>query len=115
MTEKLRVWPGEPHPRGATWDGKGGNFALSAHAERVELCLFGERGRRELHRRTLPEYTNRIWHGYVSDLRPGQLYGYRVHARGAAQALRGGDAFPFPAHSLALFVSRRPAGAPVRA
>ncbi|GAC1396810.1 MAG: glycogen debranching protein GlgX [Vulcanimicrobiaceae bacterium] len=64
---------------GATWDGKGVNFALfSEHAERVELCLFDQRGRRELHRLALPSYTDGIWHGYVPDARPGLKYGYRV-------------------------------------
>jgi glycogen operon protein len=77
---KLRVWPGQPYPRGATWDGRGVNFALfSRNAEKVELCLFDSRGRRELHRIELPEYTNEIWHGYLPDVRPGQLYGYRVY------------------------------------
>ncbi len=70
---------GAPYPRGATWDGKGVNFALfSEHAERVELCLFDQRGRRELYRLTLPRYTNGVWHGYVPDARPGLRYGYRV-------------------------------------
>ena len=74
------VWPGKPFPLGATWDGKGVNFALfSANAEKVELCLFDERGRRELERVELPEWTDEIWHGYLPDLRPGQLYGYRVY------------------------------------
>jgi isoamylase len=76
---RLRVWPGEPAPLGATWDGKGVNFALfSQNAERVELCLFDPSGERELDRVELPEYTNDVWHGYLPDLRPGQLYGYRV-------------------------------------
>ena len=71
---------GEPFPLGATWDGKGVNFALfSAHAERVELCLFDVRGRRELHRIPLPGYTDQIWHGYLPDARPGLRYGYRVY------------------------------------
>jgi isoamylase len=79
MSSKQRIWPGRPHPRGATWDGKGVNFALfSRNAERVELCLFDAKGRRELERVTLPEYTDEIWHGYLPDVRPGQLYGYRV-------------------------------------
>jgi isoamylase len=70
---------GEPAPLGASWDGKGVNFALfSAHAEKVELCLFDARGRRELHRLALPGYTDEVWHGYVADARPGTLYGYRV-------------------------------------
>jgi isoamylase len=80
MTRSLRVWPGSPYPRGATWDGRGVNFALfSENAEKVELCLFDARGRRELHRAALPEYTNQVWHGYLPDVRPGQLYGYRVY------------------------------------
>jgi len=79
MTSKLRVWPGRPHPRGATWDGRGVNFALfSENAERVELCLFDDKGRRELERVVLREYTDEVWHAYLPDLRPGQLYGYRV-------------------------------------
>jgi glycogen operon protein len=70
---------GSPFPLGATWDGLGVNFALfSAHATRVELCLFDEHGR-ETERIALPEYTDEVWHGYLPDVRPGQLYGYRVH------------------------------------
>ena len=66
------VETGDAYPLGATWDGRGVNFALfSAHAERVELCLFDARGRRELYRLPLPGYTDRIWHGYVPDARPG--------------------------------------------
>ncbi|WP_119459310.1 glycogen debranching protein GlgX [Rhodospirillaceae bacterium SYSU D60014] len=77
---KARIWPGEPYPMGATWDGKGVNFALfSENAEKVELCLFDERGERELERIALPEFTDEVWHGYLPDARPGQLYGYRVH------------------------------------
>jgi glycogen operon protein len=79
-SEALRLWPGLPHPLGATWDGRGVNFALfSRNAEKVELCLFDARGRRELNRVALPEYTDEVWHGYLPDLRPGQLYGYRVY------------------------------------
>ena len=78
--DRIRVWPGSPYPRGATWDGEGVNFALFSHnAERVEVCLFNPRGTRETARIALPEYTNEIWHGYLPDVRPGQLYGYRVH------------------------------------
>lgn len=77
---KLRVWPGLPYPLGATWDGSGTNFALfSAHAEKVELCLFDDEGVREIDRVPLPEYTHEIWHGYLPDVRPGQLYGFRVY------------------------------------
>ncbi|HRY25092.1 MAG TPA: glycogen debranching protein GlgX [Geminicoccaceae bacterium] len=77
---EYRVWPGLPYPLGATWDGSGTNFTLfSAHAEKVELCLFDDDGKRELARVALPEFTHEIWHGYLPDVRPGQLYGYRVH------------------------------------
>ncbi len=75
-----RIEPGGPSPLGATWDGRGVNFALfSEHAERVELCLFDTTGRKETDRIALPEYTNQIWHGYIIGMHPGQLYGYRVH------------------------------------
>ena len=71
---------GEPFPLGATWDGTGVNFALfSAHAEKVELCTFDARGRRELQRLALPSYTDQVWHGYLPDARPGLRYGYRVY------------------------------------
>jgi isoamylase len=77
---KQRVWPGLPYPLGATWDGSGTNFAIfSAHAEKVELCLFDAKGNRETDRIPLPEYTHEIWHGYFPDVRAGQLYGYRVY------------------------------------
>jgi glycogen operon protein len=73
------VETGAPSPLGATWDGTGANFALfSDNAERVELCLFDPRGRRELHRLALPGYTDGVWHGYVPDALPGLKYGYRV-------------------------------------
>jgi isoamylase len=74
------VWPGEPYPRGATWDGEGVNFALfSEHAELVELCLFDPSGHQEIQRITLREQTDLIWHCYLPEARPGLLYGYRVH------------------------------------
>ena len=75
------IVPRRPYPLGATWDGEGVNFALfSEHAQRVELCLFdAPDSKRETMRVLLPETTNQIWHGYVPDARPGQLYGYRVH------------------------------------
>ncbi len=76
----LRLGPGAPWPLGASFDGRGVNFALfSANATRVELCLFDAADSRETMRLTLPEYTNEVWHGYVSGLESGQLYGYRVH------------------------------------
>ncbi|HJV10427.1 MAG TPA: glycogen debranching enzyme GlgX, partial [Burkholderiales bacterium] len=74
-----RVREGLPYPRGATWDGKGTNFALfSANATRVEVCLFDTNGK-EVERIELPEYQNEVWHGYVPDVRPGTPYGFRVH------------------------------------
>lgn len=79
MSARARVWPGKSYPLGAVWDGKGVNFALfSAHAEKVELCLFDSSGQREIERLPLPENTDQIWHGYIPGLWPGALYGYRV-------------------------------------
>ena len=76
---RFTMWPGRPDPLGATFDGGGTNFALfSANAERVELCLFSPRGR-EIERIELPEHTDEVWHGYLPEVGPGQLYGYRVH------------------------------------
>src|ERR1051325_10495909 len=74
------LWRGRPYPLGATWDGAGVNFALfSKNAERVELCLFDPKGRREVERVELLERTNFVWHCCLPDARPGLLYGYRVH------------------------------------
>jgi isoamylase len=74
------VWPGRPYPLGSSWDGEGVNFALySEHAEKVELCLFDVSGKRETFRIRLPEQTDMVWHGYLPEVRPGQLYGYRVY------------------------------------
>src|SRR6202012_1843916 len=71
---------GLPFPRGASWDGEGVNFALfSANAAKVELCLFDGRGERELARIELPEHTDQIWHGYIPDIGPETVYGFRVH------------------------------------
>ena len=65
---------------GASFDGEGVNFAVfSAHAEKVELCLFSPDGRKELARIALPERDGDIWHGHVGGLTPGTLYGFRVH------------------------------------
>ncbi len=82
MTDKsMRVWPGSASPLGANWDGEGVNFALfSQEATGVELCLFdNDDPNRETHRIPLTERTHRIWHCYSPDVRPGQLYAYRVH------------------------------------
>lgn len=75
-----RLLPGRSDPLGASWDGLGVNFSVfSANAERIELCLFDPSGRRELARLPLPECTDEVWHGYLPDARPGQLYGYRAY------------------------------------
>ena len=69
---------GKPAPLGAHYDGQGVNFTLfSAHAERVELCVFDANGQE--HRYDLPGHSGDIWHGYLPDARPGLRYGYRVH------------------------------------
>jgi glycogen operon protein len=76
----LRVWPGNPNPLGARWDGEGVNFALySEHATGVELCLF-ERPEDGVPAEVvaMPEATDHVWHCYLPDARPGMLYGYRV-------------------------------------
>ncbi len=74
------VWPGHTYPRGATWDGEGVNFALfSENAEKVELCIFEENGRRELQRIALRERTDHVWHCYLPEARPGMAYGYVAH------------------------------------
>jgi isoamylase len=76
----MSVREGSPHPKGASWNGKGVNFALfSAYASKVEVCIFDGRGERETDRIELPEYTDQIWHGYIPDIQPGTPYGYRVH------------------------------------
>ncbi len=77
----MRIWPGHSYPLGATWDGAGVNFAVfSQNATKVVLCLFGEGDPpEETHCIPLPEQTNQVWHGYLPDVRPGQLYGFRVH------------------------------------
>ncbi len=71
---------GSPYTLGATWDGEGTNFALfTANATKVEVCLFDDDGMKETARIALPEFTNQVYHGYLPEVRPGQLYGYRVH------------------------------------
>jgi glycogen operon protein len=74
---------GRPSPLGATWDGSGVNFALySSSAERVELCLFEQKGRREIERIPVAERTDFVWHCYLPEARPGLLYAYRVYGPG---------------------------------
>jgi len=80
MTTSFSISEGAPFPLGATLSGEGVNFALfSAHATKVELCLYDETGENEIARISLPEYTDEVWHVFVKDLKPGALYGYRVH------------------------------------
>jgi isoamylase len=77
----MRIWPGSSYPLGATWDGAGVNFALfSERATKVELCLFDSADdAKETARISLPEHTDQVWHIYLPDVLPGQVYGYRVH------------------------------------
>jgi glycogen operon protein len=78
LTHEIREGSAQEH--GAIWDGKGTNFTLfSAHATRVELCLFDSSGLKETERLVMPEYTDQIWHGYVPELHPGSYYGFRVY------------------------------------
>jgi len=89
---------GNPYPLGATWDGLGTNFAVfSAHAERIELCLFDPSGRREIARIDLPECTDEVWHGYLPNARTGLIYGYRAHG-----PYRPQDGHRFNPHKLLL-------------
>ena len=76
----LKMKAGSPYELGANWDGEGTNFALfSANATKVEICLFDDEGSKETARIQLPEFTNQVFHGYLPAVKPGQLYGYRVH------------------------------------
>jgi isoamylase len=80
----MRVWPGQPYPLGATFDGAGTNFSLfSEAAEKVDLCLFDDEGKETCV--PLPERRALVWHGYLPQVQPGQRYGYRVHGRWAPQ------------------------------
>src|SRR6266478_6408638 len=77
----MRIWPGRSYPLGATWDGAGVNFALfSENAAKVELCLFESViAAAESHRLVMTEKTDQVWHLYLPEVQPEQLYGYRVH------------------------------------
>ncbi len=80
-TENLAVYPGSPYPLGATYDGHGVNFALYAdNSTGVELCLFSSPlDEAESVIIKLTERSHHVWHAYLPDIQPGQLYGYRVH------------------------------------
>ncbi len=80
MNPNLVLGHGTPYPLGATLKPGGVNFALfSAHAEKVELCLFDQAEGGQETRIELPECTNQVWHGFIPGIQPGQLYGYRVY------------------------------------
>ncbi len=82
----MKVWPGEPYPLGATWDGSGVNFALfSENATAVELCLFDSGDEERETRIAMKDQTDMVWHLYLPEARPGQLYGYRVYGPYAPQ------------------------------
>jgi isoamylase len=83
-----KVWKGHYYPLGATWTGAGVNFALfSEHATGVELCFFDGLEQPETTRLRLTECHEHVWHGFLPEVRPGQLYGYRVE--GAYQPDKG--------------------------
>jgi isoamylase len=84
-----QVWPGSPSPLGATFNGSGVNFSLfSEHATKVELCLFDSPdASAESQRIAMPEKTDQVWHGCLPNVKPGQVYGYRV--RGPHDPERG--------------------------
>jgi isoamylase len=82
MTEAstITICEGLPYPRGASWDGKGTNFAIfSANATKVQICIFDQDGKRERDRIDLPECTNQIWHACLPEVGPGTVYGYRIY------------------------------------
>ena len=77
MTANTTAWPGRPFPLGTSWDGRGTNFAVwSSSATGVDVCLFDASGAEQ--RVPLIDRTFQIWHGYLPDVHPGQLYGFRV-------------------------------------
>src|SRR6478672_10751310 len=73
----VKVWLGYPYPLGATWLGNGVNFAIfSETAASVDLCLFeSPEARQENIRIPMTEHTDQVWHVFLPDVRPGQLYG----------------------------------------
>src|SRR6478672_7486214 len=78
---KHEIYPGGPFPLGATWDGQGVNFALFAeNATGVDLCLFDSAEEKiETERIRINEVSHHVWHVYLPQAKPGQLYGYRVY------------------------------------
>ena len=79
MPGRFSIRAGTPFPLGASFDGDGVNFAVfSRHATRVSLCLFDDAGN-EVQIIDMPEREGHVWHCYLSGMRPGQQYGYRMH------------------------------------
>ncbi len=77
---KYALQAGSANPMGATYDGEGTNFAVfSAHAHKIEVCLFSADGQQELERYALPERSGAIWHGYMPGLQAGARYGLRAY------------------------------------
>lgn len=77
---RFQITGGTPNRLGAHHDGDGVNFAVfSEHAAAMELCLFSPDGQTEVQRLRLPERTGPVWHGHVTGLPVGSLYGYRAH------------------------------------
>jgi len=107
----MRIYPGSPYPLGATWDGLGVNFALfSERATGVDLCLFDTTAdTAESVRLPLTEQTDMVWHGYLPDVGPGQLYGYRVHGPYAPD-----EGLRFNPHKLLVDPYAKAIGRPVR-
>ncbi len=86
----MDLWPGQPYPLGATYNGHGTNFSIfSEAATRVELCLFDGDPTRDdpghEHRLDLVEVDGHCWHGFVPGAAPGTRYGYRVHGAWAPE------------------------------
>ncbi len=76
----IKTKKGFCYPLGSTFDGQGTNFSIfSAHATKIELCLFDIQGKKELKRIEILENECGIWHVYLEGIKPGQLYGYRVY------------------------------------
>ena len=76
----MRISEGKPYPLGATADADGANFAVfSAHATRIDVCIFDAPNGREIDRFELPEYTDEVFHGHLTGVGPGSFYGFRAH------------------------------------
>ncbi|MBB3771775.1 glycogen operon protein [Angulomicrobium tetraedrale] len=74
-----RVSDGSPEPLGVTVDARGVNVAVfSAHATRIEFCLFDASGARELVRLALPARLGDVFHGHIAGVPPGARYGLRA-------------------------------------